>query len=395
MNYIIAIGAFQALLATLLLGRRSKLSKADSLLLLLIICIGTHLAIKFCIYNVLNDAEARKQLNTFLGFSYGPLLYLYARKRLDDHFIPASMWYLFIPLFLGAIAYLTVVSTMWLDPAAGYQALHIYNNGSTWLMIGYTLLFTVLTWRVRTRYPAGLAKERELLGRLGAVFAILQGVSLFFLACEGWGLLPDVNYMVRAIVYSLLILVCLLILQYKFSWNVAAATIVEPVAEMPAQTILEPVTAVTIPEERKERKLHLSSARHEEILATLDRYLSKSKMYREPEISLDMLAQSVGLNKHHISEAMNVCASKSFYQYINEYRIDEIRNRMQQLTEKDVPVNVLSLAYGCGFKAKSSFNQHFKKVTGITPSEYLKAIRVIRSSDSSLDFLKQPLQPEG
>jgi len=40
--------------------------------------------------------------------------------------------------------------------------------------------------------------------------------------------------------------------------------------------------------------------------------------------------------------------------------------------------NILSLAFEAGFHSKSSFNGYFKKVTGYTPSAYLKRDQVTR-----------------
>jgi AraC-like DNA-binding protein len=394
MNYIIAIGVFQALVAVVLLCAKEQRNKADSLLVLLILCIGTHLAIKFCIYTLINDAQAKNQLNTFIGLSYGPLLYLYARKKQDDNFIPISCWYVFVPLFVGAIAYSTVVCTLWLDAPVGYKLLHIYNNFSTYIMIGYNLLFSVLSFRIMKGYEASLAPEKKLLAQLVYCFFAFSFIStmlLLFTAQFNINLVS--NYLARTIIYSILILVCVFILRYKFRTRTAVANVVvqnemlsedvlpENIVIIEEQLFVEPSpididALLQSNEERKERRVQLSADKHKEIIKQMDSCLLKTKLYREPEISLDMLAKSVGLNKHHISEALNVHANKSFYQYINEYRIEEVTNKIKQLTEKDVSVNVLSLAYGCGFKAKSSFNQHFKKITGITPSEYTKAIKM-------------------
>jgi AraC-like DNA-binding protein len=391
MNYIIAIGVFQALVAIVLLCAKDQRNKADSLLVLLILCIGSHLAIKFCIYTFTIDAAARTQLNTFIGFSYGPLLYLYARKKKDDDFIPISQWYLFVPLFLGAIAYLTVVCILWLDAPAGYKVLHIYNRCSTYLMIGYNLLFTILSFSIMRTYGTGLFAEKKLLAQLCYCFFAFSAISVVFTLLTEFHIVIISNYLARTIIYSILILICLFILRHKFSTReIVAAVSAESdhTAEKPLlvnvvvdEELFEP-SSIDIDillqsgEERRERKLQLSTDKHNEIIERMDAYLLRTKLYRESEISLDMLATNVGINKHHISEALNVHANKSFYQYINEYRIEEVRSKIKQLTEKEVPVNVLSLAYGCGFKAKSSFNQHFKKITGITPSEYMKVIKM-------------------
>jgi AraC-like DNA-binding protein len=45
-------------------------------------------------------------------------------------------------------------------------------------------------------------------------------------------------------------------------------------------------------------------------------------------------------------------------------------------------VNILSLAFDCGFNSRSSFNSYFKKITGHTPSAYRK-IRLIRDTSPS------------
>jgi len=95
-------------------------------------------------------------------------------------------------------------------------------------------------------------------------------------------------------------------------------------------------------------------------------------MFTDADLTLDKLAAAIGISKYHLSETLNSYACKTFYQFINELRIERAIQQMQFMCSKALPVNVLTLAFDCGFKAKSSFNQYFKKITGVTPTEYLR-----------------------
>lgn len=115
--------------------------------------------------------------------------------------------------------------------------------------------------------------------------------------------------------------------------------------------------------------------------------MKTAKVFKDGTLSLDKLVTLTGINKYHISETLNDYIGKSFYQYINEYRVEFAIAQMKYLTEKEVPVNILVLAYDAGFNAKSSFNRYFKEITGQTPSEYLKAIQ----NTSRYDILNSAL----
>jgi YesN/AraC family two-component response regulator len=122
-----------------------------------------------------------------------------------------------------------------------------------------------------------------------------------------------------------------------------------------------------------ERKLLLEVREHEEIYNSIEALIKEKKLYQEKDFSLDKLAMLTGYNRHYISEALNVFAKKSFYQYINEYRVDEVTRLLECKT--NTGSNILSIAYAAGFKNKASFNQYFKKITGSTPFDYQKKIK--------------------
>jgi AraC-like DNA-binding protein len=138
-----------------------------------------------------------------------------------------------------------------------------------------------------------------------------------------------------------------------------------------AKTVTLPVAELLPP-----RKMQLSSEEQQQLFQTLEAYLHTSKVFTDADLNLDKLALGAGISKYHISETLNSYAGKSFYQYINEWRIRRATEQIRFMNQKSLPVNVLTLAYDCGFKAKSSFNQYFKKITGLTPTEYIKSLTV-------------------
>lgn len=387
MQYIIAIGIFQALVAVGLLWKNKLRSSADDLLILLVACIATHLAIKFVIFNFIQDVQVRYQMNTFIGFCYGPLLYLYALKVKDPAFIPASKWYVFLPFILGAIAYFTVAGVLFLSGMPGYQLLEWYNQVSFWTLVPADFLFVFLALRIARQCPSGLDKERKIIERIAYCFLCISILAPFFyFSGRFWG--KDAPVVFRSVIYAILSYLSVMIIRYKY---VAVNTPVQVspeaitlIPEMQRETVTESLPAVVavLPEEPEAaaitlRKTALSEEEQKQVWQVLEERLKAEKLFADSELNLDKLAQLTGINKYHISETLNSYAHKSFYQYINEYRIDFALGQMRLLQEKAIPVNVLSLAYDAGFKAKSSFNRYFKEITGVTPTEYLKSLQQI------------------
>ena len=57
---------------------------------------------------------------------------------------------------------------------------------------------------------------------------------------------------------------------------------------------------------------------------------------------------------------------------INEYRLEEVKKSLED--PKHQNYTVLAIAYDAGFNSKSTFNDYFKKSTGMTPSQYKKTL---------------------
>ena len=106
--------------------------------------------------------------------------------------------------------------------------------------------------------------------------------------------------------------------------------------------------------------------------AALLTLMAREHAYRDPELTLPALAERLKSTPHKLSEVLNRDLSQTFYDFVNGYRVDEVRRRLADPDTKHL--NILALGLDAGFASKSTFNQAFKKLTGQTPSSYRKAL---------------------
>jgi AraC-like DNA-binding protein len=100
----------------------------------------------------------------------------------------------------------------------------------------------------------------------------------------------------------------------------------------------------------------------------LESYMLKYKPYANPNLSLNELASKLKMQPHILSKVINQGFQKNFFDFINTYRVDEFKNRMDD--PKYRHYTLISVAYEVGFNSKTAFNRSFKKMTNQTPSEY-------------------------
>ena len=110
------------------------------------------------------------------------------------------------------------------------------------------------------------------------------------------------------------------------------------------------------------------SEEKENLYSQLKRYMQQNKPYLDPELTLDALAGQLQAKPKLLSQTINEIAKQNFFEFINNYRIEEAKHLLTN--PKDKKITVLEVMYEVGFNSKSSFNTLFKKQTGITPSEF-------------------------
>ncbi len=116
----------------------------------------------------------------------------------------------------------------------------------------------------------------------------------------------------------------------------------------------------------------LTSAQIEEYKEQLLNLISNEKPFLNPQVSLADLSEKLSVSTKHLSQVINQSFNKSFFDFINSYRIQEAQQILKE--SRDDKLTVLEVMYEVGFNSKSSFNTAFKKETGQTPTEFRKII---------------------
>ena len=96
------------------------------------------------------------------------------------------------------------------------------------------------------------------------------------------------------------------------------------------------------------------------------------KPYLNAQVNIADLSENLSLSTKHLSQVINQSFDKSFFDFINSYRIQEAQQILKE--SSDDKLTVLEVMYDVGFNSKSSFNTAFKKETGQTPTEFRKMI---------------------
>lgn len=112
----------------------------------------------------------------------------------------------------------------------------------------------------------------------------------------------------------------------------------------------------------------ISDSEAKEIHTKLIVFLESEKPFIKSDYSMHDLCNQLNISRRKISFVLNEIMYKNFYGVINEYRIKEAEMLLMKDDLNQLKIEVLGELVG--FQSKSSFNACFKKVTGMTPSEY-------------------------
>ncbi|MEL7423898.1 MAG: helix-turn-helix domain-containing protein [Bacteroidota bacterium] len=128
-------------------------------------------------------------------------------------------------------------------------------------------------------------------------------------------------------------------------------------------------TKVELPQ-NKYQGSSLKTEAKSQYLQQLEQLMKVQKPHLKPELRLKDLAEMLQIPTHHLSQLINEQYKRSFFDFINAYRVKEAQLLIQQQPEQ----TLLQIAFAAGFNNKTSFVNAFKKFVGRTPSAYRKIV---------------------
>ncbi len=278
----------------------------------------------------------------FFSWSFGPLLYGYVRARAGQR-VSLPRW-LFLPVLVQVFFYALLMAQSLDIKAWFWQAVHkpytrYVEHYGTCLMVVYAIY--------RSRPAATERWLRWLLNGLAVFYALATVdplINHLYLPPQ-WPKFYLTAQILPVFVYAL----ALIGLLYGRFQKVARPT---------------PTPVVT-------------AEQREQVLTAL----RQQERYKDPELSLVSLARHVGETPNVVSRIINAGFNQSFNEFINTFRIEEVKRRM--VAGDAEYVTILALALDAGFASKTTFNRVFKEQTGKTPKEYLKMSQITFRDDAA------------
>lgn len=308
----------------------------------------------------------------------GPLLYFFTRIQTQPtfHWRWRHTWHLLLPAMLSALVWqlqlpLRAEGPLNLPcPAAAdcellYRARFVHRLAAYLSLSGYSIAALLVLRphlrRVKENYSAIEEVSLRWLKTLICVYllATIAGVAIELLGhpARARGVTPGLLQALAPLLLSLL-LGWFGLRQRKI--QIADG---EPANAQPAATDTAPETT-----ERKYQTSSLTGEGAEAIWRKLQETMANDKPYLEPGLKIADLARTLGVPAHHLSETINGFAQQSFYEFINQHRVEEAAHLLGDDSQQHLSVTDIGLQ--AGFNSNSTFFTHFKKRLQQTPRQY-------------------------
>ncbi|GAB4397789.1 MAG: helix-turn-helix domain-containing protein [Microscillaceae bacterium] len=378
MEYLLAIGAVQSLFLALLILGKKPITKDDGVMLAALLLWSLRFA---SLWLVLQGWNKLLLLALVLFLADGPLVLLYVHcftierqvhyRNYTPHFIPlmlALVYFVMLPLPKGSLALLffqELPPVVVLPFQEQLLLLSLIVSLGVYAALGFWRL-GVYQRRIRENYSYTEKINLHWLQLLLGVWGLfLVGPMLFFL----------LNFVFRWLSPNLIanpMLGAFLVLLF-----VPGYFALRPLwPKLPNEEALHNLADISESDTNESgpsyQKSGLKEEQAEKYAQKLRAYMQAAQPYLDAELSLSTLAESLGLSANHLSQVINGQFGQNFFDFVNQYRVEEVKKRLQDPTQAHF--TLLAIAESCGFKSKSSFNSAFKRFTGQTPSAYKNAL---------------------
>lgn len=404
---ILSAAVFQGLLLALAIQRinqnRHSISWLSALLIAISICLAGRIFYDSSLFVKYPKVAIASDL---MLFTYGPLIFCYVRSiffidenkttRIVAHFLPA----IFHTLLLAQYLFRPDEQMFALLSTKLHQAIGQLTEVLGWLHI---LLYLIASYRLFKKY---LNDSKAIISNLPTInflkyFFLLNAVALLLWA-TGFLLLKfnssmssvlftynSIWIMLTGSVYMTGYYAIAIPDFFRINLESTAPDFKETLQAINQQPIdKHELHLITVNQEETADQVSDSASKAQsplihlhiiEVASRLKLLMETDQPFLDPNLTLPVLASKLGCTIHILSKAINDTFERNFFDYVNEHRVNYFIHLTEQPSSKKY--TLLSLALESGFNSKSTFNSSFKKVTGKTPSQFLKNLSFPKSTN--------------
>ena len=345
--------------------------KGESSYAAMIIVVST---VPVYIYNVCRSLELYEVAIFFAPIAFSvnltlmPLLWLLVQRGFNPYyrFTPLRLLH-FLPAVLSLILFFMIH-----ENAGDYTWLGDVNYTMVLLqLIGY--FYAIFRYLhkvkhfVRSHYSAAELQRKLWIPRFTTLFVAMFAVVMVCYALwprtDAWLLQMLTMVIMGYLLYSELAIA--LFERYRNDAVTATAA-----AEAEAEFIATEVKPQPQPEADNSKE---EMQKLEQYARQVEEYLRASEVYVDPNLSLKDVATATGISSKNLSKSINATLGKNFFDLVNGFRIE--KSKALLISKKEKGLTLETIAEQCGFNSRITFNNAFKKVIGVTTTEWLKLNR--------------------
>ncbi len=356
--------------------------KGESSYAAMIIVVST---VPVYIYNVCRSLELYEVAIFFapiavsVNLTLMPLLWLLVQRSFNPYyrFTPLRLLH-FLPAVLSLILFCASVFSL---PLSQYYDFMIHENAGndTWFgnvnymmlsaqLIGY--FYAIFRYLhkvkhfVRSHYSAAELQRKvwipRFVGFFAAMFVVVMVCYALWPRTDAWLLQLLTIIIMGYLLYSELAIA--LFERYR-SETVTATVAAEAEAEFIA-------TEVKSQPQREADNDNEEMQKLEQYARQVEEYLRTSEVYVNPNLSLKDVATATGISSKNLSKSINASLGKNFFDLVNGFRVE--KSKALLISKRERGLTLETIAEQCGFNSRVTFNNAFKKIAGVTTTEWLK-----------------------
>ncbi|HAF29621.1 MAG TPA: AraC family transcriptional regulator [Bacteroidales bacterium] len=371
MKPIFLIAAFNAFFFTILLVQKKPKSKHDNILTLWLIYLGLFIGTySFYSHNLFTHFHLLSVSFISLFYLHGAFLYLYVSSLVSfkKNFNRKNLLHL-VPFGLFNVYIITI--SFFPDIAKDISLEHVHSDSSNPPLFLLFLIITALSGPIYFALTIRLFKKLDInifnnfsyyeninlvwLRKLVYIFGIVWTVLIIITTIHHVFNLFSPVFCTDGLFLTLSVFV-ILIGYFGFKQKVLFSS------DSQEEQIIT-----------KENKVKYASSRLTEedsikYINNLMELMQTDKPFLRPNLTILELASDLNITTHSLSQIINENYKLNFFDFINKYRVEEVKEKIADVKYNDY--SLLGIALDCGFNSKSAFNRIFKKFTGQTPSEF-------------------------